>query len=68
MFFQQEMASQKKMGYKCRIAGVMLLLLGSIAALVVVAVIQDKLKVEEYGSEVNIHTKTHTQTSMLLCL
>ncbi|XP_015245012.1 PREDICTED: ectonucleoside triphosphate diphosphohydrolase 3 isoform X2 [Cyprinodon variegatus] len=48
------MASQKKIGYKCRIAGVMLLLLGSIAALVVVAVIQDKLKVEEYGSEYGI--------------
>uniref|UniRef100_A0A3P9P6C1 Ectonucleoside triphosphate diphosphohydrolase 3 n=1 Tax=Poecilia reticulata TaxID=8081 RepID=A0A3P9P6C1_POERE len=41
---QQEMGSKKKMGYKCRIAGVMLLLIGSIAALVVVAVVQDKLK------------------------
>uniref|UniRef100_A0A3Q4GNT1 Ectonucleoside triphosphate diphosphohydrolase 3 n=1 Tax=Neolamprologus brichardi TaxID=32507 RepID=A0A3Q4GNT1_NEOBR len=38
---QQEMASKHKMGYKCRIAGVMLLLLTSIAALVAVAVIQD---------------------------
>ncbi|XP_047218121.1 ectonucleoside triphosphate diphosphohydrolase 3 isoform X2 [Girardinichthys multiradiatus] len=48
------MASKKKMGYKCRIAGVMLLLIGSIAALVVVSVIQDKLKVKEYGLEYGI--------------
>ncbi|KAM4568793.1 ectonucleoside triphosphate diphosphohydrolase 3 [Fundulus diaphanus] len=48
------MGSKKKMGYKCRIAGVMLLLFGSIAALVAVAVIQDKLKVKEYGLEYGI--------------
>ncbi|KAM4736445.1 ectonucleoside triphosphate diphosphohydrolase 3 isoform 2-T2 [Anableps anableps] len=48
------MASKKKMGYKCRIAGVIILLIGSIAALVVVAVIQDKLKVKEYGLEYGI--------------
>uniref|UniRef100_A0A3P9P712 Ectonucleoside triphosphate diphosphohydrolase 3 n=1 Tax=Poecilia reticulata TaxID=8081 RepID=A0A3P9P712_POERE len=48
------MGSKKKMGYKCRIAGVMLLLIGSIAALVVVAVVQDKLKVKEYGLEFGI--------------
>uniref|UniRef100_A0A3B3UL36 Ectonucleoside triphosphate diphosphohydrolase 3 n=1 Tax=Poecilia latipinna TaxID=48699 RepID=A0A3B3UL36_9TELE len=54
MLCQQEMGSKKKMGYKCRIAGVMLLLIGSIAALVVVAVVQDKLKVKEYGLEFGI--------------
>lgn len=58
MLFQQEMGSKKKMGYKCRIAGVMLLLIGSIAALVAVAVIQDKLTVKEYGIEVKTHTYT----------
>lgn len=48
------MGSKKKMGYKCRIAGVMLLLIGSIAALVAIAVIQDKLTVKEYGKEYGI--------------
>ena len=49
----QEMASKQKMGYKCRIAGVLILLLGSIAALVAVAVIQDTWKFKEYSLEVN---------------
>ncbi|XP_059195611.1 ectonucleoside triphosphate diphosphohydrolase 3 [Centropristis striata] len=40
------MASKRQMGYKCRIAVVLLLLLGSIAALVAVAIIQDT-----WGSE-----------------
>ncbi|XP_029959675.1 ectonucleoside triphosphate diphosphohydrolase 3 [Salarias fasciatus] len=48
------MASKQKMGYKCRIATVFLLLLASIAALVAVAVIQDAWKAEEYGMEYGI--------------
>lgn len=47
------MASKQQMGYKCRIAGVMLLLLASIAALVAVAVIQDTWASKEYSLEVN---------------
>ncbi|KAM6994181.1 LOW QUALITY PROTEIN: ectonucleoside triphosphate diphosphohydrolase 3 [Tautogolabrus adspersus] len=45
------MASKRPVGYKCRIAGVLLLLLGSIAALVAVAVIQDTWGTDalEYG-------------------
>lgn len=50
---QQEMASKRQMGYKCRIAGVLLLLLASIAALVAVVVIQDTWTLTEYDFEVN---------------
>ncbi|KAG7475878.1 ectonucleoside triphosphate diphosphohydrolase 3 [Solea senegalensis] len=50
----KEMASKKKIGFKCRIAVVLLLLLGSIAALVAVAVIQDIWSVKEYGLEYGI--------------
>ncbi|XP_063736272.1 ectonucleoside triphosphate diphosphohydrolase 3 isoform X2 [Eleginops maclovinus] len=42
------------MGYKCRIAGVLLLLLASIAALVAVAVIQDTWGFKEYSYEYGI--------------
>ncbi|KAM9353681.1 ectonucleoside triphosphate diphosphohydrolase 3 [Symphorus nematophorus] len=48
------MASKGQMGYKCRIAGVLLLLLASIAALVAVAVIQDTWASKEYSSEYGI--------------
>ncbi|CAI5663105.1 unnamed protein product [Oreochromis niloticus] len=48
------MASKHKMGYKCRIAGVMLLLLTSIAALIAVAVIQDTWRFLEYSKEYGI--------------
>ncbi|XP_015804642.2 ectonucleoside triphosphate diphosphohydrolase 3 [Nothobranchius furzeri] len=48
------MASKNKMGYKCRIAGVVLLLLAGIAALVTVAVVQDTLKRKEYSLEFGI--------------
>lgn len=50
------MASGRKMGYKFRIAGVFLLLLASIAALVAVAIIQDTWAFNEYTIEVNKHT------------
>uniref|UniRef100_A0A3Q0T5G1 Ectonucleoside triphosphate diphosphohydrolase 3 n=1 Tax=Amphilophus citrinellus TaxID=61819 RepID=A0A3Q0T5G1_AMPCI len=48
------MASKHKMGYKCRIAGVMLLLFASIAALIAVAVVQDTWKLSEYTKEYGI--------------
>uniref|UniRef100_A0A3P8TDV1 Ectonucleoside triphosphate diphosphohydrolase 3 n=1 Tax=Amphiprion percula TaxID=161767 RepID=A0A3P8TDV1_AMPPE len=48
------MASKKKMGYKCRIAVVLLLLLASIAALVAVAVIQDAWSTKEYSLQYGI--------------
>ncbi|XP_071325314.1 ectonucleoside triphosphate diphosphohydrolase 3 [Trachinotus anak] len=48
------MASKRKVGYKCRIAGVVLLLLASIAALVAVIVIQDTWGSTEYSSEYGI--------------
>uniref|UniRef100_UPI0037E8D635 ectonucleoside triphosphate diphosphohydrolase 3 n=1 Tax=Semicossyphus pulcher TaxID=241346 RepID=UPI0037E8D635 len=48
------MASKRPMGYKCRIAAVVLLLLGSIAALVAVAVIQDTWGTKEYTFEYGI--------------
>lgn len=48
------MTSKKNSGYKCRIAGVFLLLLASIAALVAVAVIQDKWKFKEYSTQYGI--------------
>ncbi|XP_062254448.1 ectonucleoside triphosphate diphosphohydrolase 3 [Platichthys flesus] len=48
------MASKQPIGYKCRIAGVLLLLLASIAALVAVAVIQDTWAFKEYGLEYGI--------------
>ncbi|XP_068452421.1 ectonucleoside triphosphate diphosphohydrolase 3 [Clinocottus analis] len=48
------MASKRQMGYKCRIAGVLLLLLGSIAALVAVVVIQDTWTFKEYNLEYGI--------------
>lgn len=53
------MASKHKMGYKCRIAGVLLLLLTSIAALIAVAVIQDTWKLSEYTKEVNTYMHQH---------
>lgn len=55
-FLLQEMASKKKMGYKGRIAVVLLLLLTSVAALVAVAVIQDTWSAKEYSTEVNTHS------------
>ena len=69
-FFQQEMASKqetdgRQMGYKCRIAGVLLLLLTSIAALIAVAVIQDTWRFKEYSLEVN--TYTYVNLEGLLC-
>ncbi|XP_037532333.1 ectonucleoside triphosphate diphosphohydrolase 3 [Nematolebias whitei] len=48
------MALKKKVGYKCRVAGVVFLLLAGIAALVTVAVIQNTLKSQEYGLEYGI--------------
>lgn len=51
------MTSKRQTGYKCRIAIVVLLLLGSIAALVTVAVIQDSWASKEYSNEVNAHTQ-----------
>ncbi|XP_045902027.1 ectonucleoside triphosphate diphosphohydrolase 3 isoform X2 [Micropterus dolomieu] len=48
------MASKQQMGYKCRVAGVLLLLLASIAALVAVAIIQDTWRSKEYTSEYGI--------------
>ncbi|XP_061772217.1 ectonucleoside triphosphate diphosphohydrolase 3 isoform X3 [Nerophis ophidion] len=43
------MASKGKMGYKCRIAAVLLLLLTSIAALIAVAIIQSKWRFSQYS-------------------
>ncbi|XP_077576876.1 ectonucleoside triphosphate diphosphohydrolase 3 [Stigmatopora nigra] len=48
------MASQLKVGYKCRIATVLLLLLGSIAGLIAVVVIQDRWRSTEYSLEYGI--------------
>ncbi|XP_051262809.1 ectonucleoside triphosphate diphosphohydrolase 3 [Dicentrarchus labrax] len=48
------MASKRPIGYKCRIASVLLLLLASIAALVAVAVIQDKWKFTQYSIQYGI--------------
>ncbi|TKS81795.1 Ectonucleoside triphosphate diphosphohydrolase 3 [Collichthys lucidus] len=48
------MASKQPMGYKCRIAVVLLVLLASIAALVAVAVIQDTWSSKEYSIEYGI--------------
>ncbi|XP_070768091.1 ectonucleoside triphosphate diphosphohydrolase 3 [Enoplosus armatus] len=48
------MASKRQMGYKCRIAGVLFLLLASIAALVAVAIIQDTWRSKEYTLEYGI--------------
>ncbi|XP_054478026.1 ectonucleoside triphosphate diphosphohydrolase 3 [Anoplopoma fimbria] len=48
------MTSKQQMGYKCRIGGVLLLLLASIAALVAVVVIQDTWKSKQYSSEYGI--------------
>ncbi|XP_074538766.1 ectonucleoside triphosphate diphosphohydrolase 3 [Halichoeres trimaculatus] len=48
------MGSKRQMGYKCRIAVVLLLLLASIAALVAVAVIQDTWGTKEYTIEYGI--------------
>ncbi|XP_030251001.1 ectonucleoside triphosphate diphosphohydrolase 3 [Sparus aurata] len=53
MASKQETAG-RQMGYKCRIAGVLLLLLTSIAALIAVAVIQDTWKFKEYSLEYGI--------------
>lgn len=47
------MASKRQMGFKCRIAVVLLLLLGSIAGLIAVAVIQDTWGIPEYNLEVS---------------
>ncbi|XP_054639118.1 ectonucleoside triphosphate diphosphohydrolase 3 [Dunckerocampus dactyliophorus] len=48
------MASKGKIGYKCRIAAVLLLLLASIAALIAVAVIQGNWRSKEYTLEYGI--------------
>ncbi|XP_026225671.1 ectonucleoside triphosphate diphosphohydrolase 3 [Anabas testudineus] len=48
------MGSKQKIGYKCRVAGVFFLLLASIAALVAVAVIQDRWRFKEYNEEYGI--------------
>ncbi|KAL6108911.1 entpd3 [Pungitius sinensis] len=48
------MASKRQVGYKCRIAGVLLLLLASIAALVAVVVIQDTWASKKYSFEYGI--------------
>ncbi|XP_010777189.1 ectonucleoside triphosphate diphosphohydrolase 3 [Notothenia coriiceps] len=48
------MASKQPIGYKCCIAGVLLLLLASVAALVAVAVIQDTWRFKDYSSEYGI--------------
>ncbi|KAK7887182.1 hypothetical protein WMY93_026803 [Mugilogobius chulae] len=48
------MASKESTGYKCRIALVLFLLLGSIAALITVAVIQDKWSFRSYSMEYGI--------------
>ncbi|XP_068592516.1 ectonucleoside triphosphate diphosphohydrolase 3 [Cebidichthys violaceus] len=48
------MGSKHHMGYKCRIAGVLLLLLASIAALVAVVVIQDTWRSKEYSLQYGI--------------
>lgn len=48
------MASKEATGYKCRIALVLLLLLGSIAALITVAVIQKKWSFTSYSMEYGI--------------
>ncbi|XP_028984303.2 ectonucleoside triphosphate diphosphohydrolase 3 [Betta splendens] len=48
------MGSDQKVGYKCRVAGVLLLLLASVAALVAVAVIQDTWRFKEYSEEFGI--------------
>ncbi|XP_034730795.1 ectonucleoside triphosphate diphosphohydrolase 3 [Etheostoma cragini] len=48
------MASKQKTCYKCCIAGVLLLFLASIAALVAVAVIQDTWRSKEYSLEYGI--------------
>ncbi|XP_061572376.1 ectonucleoside triphosphate diphosphohydrolase 3 [Cololabis saira] len=48
------MGAKKKMGFKCRIAVVLLLLLASIAALVTVAVIQGAWIAQEYNLEYGI--------------
>lgn len=63
------MASKRKVGYKCRIAVVLTLLLASIAALVAVAVIQDAWASQEYTIEVNTHTNTqkHALPCLMIC-
>ncbi|XP_061772216.1 ectonucleoside triphosphate diphosphohydrolase 3 isoform X2 [Nerophis ophidion] len=48
------MASKGKMGYKCRIAAVLLLLLTSIAALIAVAIIQSKWRFSQYSLKYGI--------------
>ncbi|XP_061145775.1 ectonucleoside triphosphate diphosphohydrolase 3 isoform X1 [Syngnathus typhle] len=48
------MASKRKVGYKCRIATVLFLLLASIAGLITVAVIQSNWGSKEYGTEYGI--------------
>lgn len=69
LFLQQKMASKTKVGYKCRIAGVVFLLLAGIAALVTVAVIQNTLKSQEYGLEVTTHTGMSTELcGCMLCI
>ncbi|XP_023820365.1 ectonucleoside triphosphate diphosphohydrolase 3 [Oryzias latipes] len=45
---------EKRIGYKCRIGGVVLLLLTSIAALIAVAVIQHTWRSEQYSPEYGI--------------
>lgn len=53
------------MGYKCRIAIVLLLLLTSIAALIAVAIIQDTWMSKEYSLEVSTYTHKCVSTYLL---
>lgn len=49
----------KDNGSSCRIAGVILLLLISIAALIAIGLIQDTWGVKEYSLEVSTHMYVH---------
>ena len=53
------MASKQQMGYKCRIAGVLLFLFTGIAALIAVAVIQKTWRFKEYSLEVSTCPQIH---------
>ncbi|XP_029927390.1 ectonucleoside triphosphate diphosphohydrolase 3 [Myripristis murdjan] len=48
------MAAKRQMGFRCRLVVVLLLLLGSIAAIIAVAVIQDTWRFQEYNTEYGI--------------
>ena len=57
----------RQMGYKRRIAGVLLLLLASIAALISVAVIQDTWRFKEYSLQVNTYTYLNLEEMLCGC-